>query len=642
MQFSSQDLTGMNEDGDLLKAFSKYLIGPNEHVIFDAFGPGCLYRQQMNIWTHWDYGLTLNPHAGDSRIRFYFDDNPRPSIDLSVDEYFGGMKAGFAPFTFMDSANAPDPVIPGDKRFAVSYYPLTFAKRLRVTVTPVDSIIKDGLAWYQFTYLLYPPSLNVRSWDPRKLDSSLVSSAARVFAVRGADPKPRAGNRSSPVSIKLPKGTAGTLFSVDGAGALASLKLKLAPFLIETFYDVRIRITWDGASEPAVDLPIGVFFGGGGKTLSVAPMIPRRKLANMFYGFDGSTREFYSFWPMPFWSSARIEIVNDSKEDIVVSGDVEQTPKDRLPYTKANSGYFHAAERLSSEEENGVFATALEAKGHGHVVGISFYSQDYSMDGDEFTYFDGNRTPQVHGDGTEDDHNQGWGGAAYQTPLWGSLIDGFTGAYRIYLNDSYVFSDEIKMRYEFSTWEDTKKAKTDIITYYYLAANDRRLIKVAPTALKLTDKLDIGNANDESLHDYRIDGQTWAGALTSSYDGYEKNVDLDSLTKDGRAFRGRSSFNINIDPENDGVRLRKLLSRSGNGVQIGSVWVDGVELAQPWGVIFNSSAPANQSWVDSEYELPARLTRGKSRLRIEIRHLKSTRNELNEFRYTVFSHVGGR
>ena len=42
------------------------------------------------------------------------------------------------------------------------------------------------------------------------------------------------------------------------------------------------------------------------------------------------------------------------------------------------------------------------------------------MDGDEFTYIDGSRTPQIHGDGTEDDHNQGYGG--------GKLIRNRSGA----------------------------------------------------------------------------------------------------------------------------------------------------------------------------------------------------------------------
>ena len=38
----------------------------------------------------------------------------------------------------------------------------------------------------------------------------------------------------------------------------------------------------------------------------------------------------------------------------------------------------------------------------------------------------------MHGDGTEDDHNQGWGGYAVQQPYWGGLINGFQGGYRLY------------------------------------------------------------------------------------------------------------------------------------------------------------------------------------------------------------------
>jgi hypothetical protein len=39
-------------------------------------------------------------------------------------------------------------------------------------------------------------------------------------------------------------------------------------------------------------------------------------------------------------------------------------------------------------------------------MGIMMYSKDWAVEGDEFTYVDGSRTPQIHGDGTEDDHNQ--------------------------------------------------------------------------------------------------------------------------------------------------------------------------------------------------------------------------------------------
>ena len=68
------------------------------------------------------------------------------------------------------------------------------------------------------------------------------------------------------------------------------------------------------------------------------------------------------------------------------------------------------------------------------------YSSGFAVDGDEFTYIDGSRTPQIHGNGTEDDHDQGWFGYAVQKPYWGGLTNGYQGAYRLYVSDSYVFN----------------------------------------------------------------------------------------------------------------------------------------------------------------------------------------------------------
>jgi hypothetical protein len=153
-----------------------------------------------------------------------------------------------------------------------------------------------------------------------------------------------------------------------------------------------------------------------------------------------------------------------------IAADIEQTPKERLSYSADAAGYFHAKQTKDSDPGHGLFASTFQEQGFGHIVGIGFYSQDYSVDGDEFTYLDGSHTPQIHGNGTEDDHNQGWGGTEYQQPLWGSLMNGCQAAYRIYMNDSYVFDDLVNINYEYSQYAATSNSKTDVVFYYYKAA----------------------------------------------------------------------------------------------------------------------------------------------------------------------------
>lgn len=257
------------------------------------------------------------------------------------------------------------------------------------------------------------------------------------------------------------------------------------------------------------------------------------------------------------------------------------------------------------------------------------------MDGDEFTYIDGSRTPQIHGSGTEDDHNQGWAGAAYQKPLWGALTNGYEAAYRIYMNDNYIFNKDITINYEYSKCKGwSKGGDSDITVFYYKAAS--------PAVLTLTDELNVGNEISERAHSYCISKQTRWETLTSAYDGYEQKVDYDTLTDDGRAHCGASQFTMKLDPENSGVRLRKRLNRAGNGVQTVKVFIDDKEIGI-WHFVQSSFAPVNQSWVESDYEIPASFTQGKTKVTVRLEYVDSDGNngEVNEYYYWMFCYPKG-
>ena len=66
-QFCTFDRAGDNYDWDY---FALYMEPNGEAVLFDATGPGCLYRQQMNIWM--TAGNCL-PDTKGVNIRYYFD-----------------------------------------------------------------------------------------------------------------------------------------------------------------------------------------------------------------------------------------------------------------------------------------------------------------------------------------------------------------------------------------------------------------------------------------------------------------------------------------------------------------------------------------------------------------------------------------
>jgi hypothetical protein len=617
-QFSSYDPSASNNDGNFKTAYTKYIDANGEYVIFDAAGPGCLYRQQINVWSR-----GRQKQAGKAHIKYYFDNEPKPRLDLAIDDLFGGKIAPFTdPFAFLDSL----------PRFGILYYPFPFKKRLKVTTTDDLTRLADPYtaSWYQYTYLTYEDDKAVTTWAGPLEDSPRVRSQ---WTHLGLDPKSTAGNVTVSNTVAIPKARSAVLAELRGAGSIASLKLRLEPYGREQFYHAILRIYWDGARRPAVEMPLGLFFGGGGESYANCRPVPEISLRTLFYGFDGTNHEFYCYWPMPYWRSARLELDNQSGVDLQpVSCVLEYKPASVLAYPAGQAGYFRAKRTLARDPGRGLFNTVFEESGRGHVVGISFYSTRYAMDGDEFTYLDGSRTPQIHGDGTEDDHNQGYGGAAYQKPLWGGLVNGYQSAYRLYYNDPYIFNQHIKINYEFSREGGRDYGgETDVAVYYYKAASAGHLA--------LTDQLDVGDPASEAAHHYSITGQTWAGTRRSGYDGYERDYEYDSCQDDGRAFAGCSEFTAAISPANHGVKLRRRLFRSGNGRQCALVYVDGVPVSErPWDVCTFSSAPSYQGWFDADFEIPAAYTQGKRKLRLKVQNAGGGKSEINEFYYWVYSY----
>lgn len=659
-QVLSYDPTGGNWDHHFQAAFVKYAETHRqadgtealEYVIFDEYGLGCLYRQQMNAWfdrsgipNGWLPIGELNQPRADANVRCYFDDEPAPRVDLHLKDFFGAKLPPFdAPLGFLDSA----------RLFADLYYPFPFQHRLKITLRQnAASFTNMDVKWYQYTGLSFPADFKIDSGEGIHADATAVK---QLWAQVGANPNGLTGTVRQTSRAALKPGETKTIWHTRQAGSLVGLKLRVTPYCREIFYDTTIRIYWDGQPEPAVDLPLGYLFGGGGKDYSTtAVQVAEMTLTNLMFGFSKASGELYTYWPMPFWRSARIELVNQSGvripelvcETWFKSARIRRYPADA-------TGYFHAKRTTDRDPDGlGFRGVAFVETGRGHVVGKVFYSDRYDMDGDEFTYIDDSRTPQIHGSGTEDDHNQGWAGRAVQQPLWGGLFNGYNGAYRLYLNDCYIFNRSVAITYEYSL---TKRERfpnggsTDVTVVYYKAGGGSNL--------QLTDEIDVGNHFSERQHNYHLTGQTWQGIRKDEYDGYERNLDYGICTDDGRSFRGASEFTVTVDAKNEGVRLRKRINRAGNGVQTAEVRVDGVKVPRPWHIVTASfdtgPRPENggtalqpamatgrsiDGWYDSDFELPASLTRGKSQLKIVVKYLAAPfKSDINEFYYWVYSY----
>lgn len=185
-----------------------------------------------------------------------------------------------------------------------------------------------------------------------------------------------------------------------------------------------LRMTWDNHEFPSVECPIGDFFGNGwGLTYNFSSPFLACAPQN--------GRALVCYFPMPFKSGAKIEVINQSPdfpvERLYYYVDYEESP---IP---TNTGYFHAffnqeltepenAERDENEwfllrpygnhptdQDNFLI---VETQGKGHLVGLNYYVNNpgpmWYGEGDDMILIDGEPWPGLHGTGTEDYFNTSW------------------------------------------------------------------------------------------------------------------------------------------------------------------------------------------------------------------------------------------
>jgi len=281
----------------------------------------------------------------------------------------------------------------------------------------------------------------------------------------------RSGGNGDNVYMIKP-GESRTIFDVQGAGIIDHIWVTMGP-RPETLNrsDVILKMYWDGMKEPSVLSPIGPFFGQGWNESYDYTSMP------LSVGPAGGTG-MVSYFQMPFAKGAKIVIENQA--DINIEAFyfyVDYVEMDKLP---ANTGRFHAwfnrqitnaAEDGENEwqalhpfgknldgKDNYVFANI---KGDGHFVGVNYYVQNPSImwygEGDDMFFVDGEKTPSLHGTGTEDYFNTSWcPRSIFLTPFYGyprvsNYETGWlyrTHLYRFNITDPIYFKKSLKATIE--------------------------------------------------------------------------------------------------------------------------------------------------------------------------------------------------
>lgn len=259
--------------------------------------------------------------------------------------------------------------------------------------------------------------------------------------------------------VPIDQGQTQTLAELKGPGQITHIWFAVKCVDPKHLRRLILRIYWDGASTPAVESPLGDFFGVG-----------HARVATYQSAFFSTTHTRHSMgwgmamncWvPMPFARSARIEIVNDCEtavRDFYYIIDYRI-----LPTVPDDMRYFHAQWRREQFEGDGKNNyLVLDTEGRGHFVGcnlsVTNFSDEWWGEGDGMFFIDGESSPSLHGTGTEDYFCQGWGMhevshqynglSLAERPIPQSRHRGLFTCYRVHVMDPVPFAKSLIMSIE--------------------------------------------------------------------------------------------------------------------------------------------------------------------------------------------------
>ncbi len=408
----------------------------DEGVLFESEGPGVITR----IWMTSGEGVSqpLDPGA---TIRIYLDHAQQPIFEGPLPSLFDGSSP---PFTL--------PLVGDRDRSSggnFSYVPIPFAQHCKVTLEESA----EANLWFQFNYQLLTSDGAVTSF---RGDEDL-SELRRLLSLRGSHPRPvpQQGRR---VERSL-SASNGQLLNLRGAGEITGLVLDLPRSAWKT---TSLVATFD--EQTTVDVVLADLFGQG----------PQGDAGtrSLLIGVDAQNR-LYSFFPMPFFSSARLAL---KSPEPLPEGRVTLFVRDDPP--PEGRGLFGAQLATSDGAVIGRPHPFLRVDHAGKWVGLASWlgssgSRQY-LEGDDRIYLDGDSKPTLHGTGTEDIFNAGFyfDQGPFGLALHGAPFDQprprspRTLAYRLMLGDAISFERSIRAELEAGPTGDLALIARSVAYYY--------------------------------------------------------------------------------------------------------------------------------------------------------------------------------
>ena len=640
-----------------------YQTADNGNVALDLEGAGVVAFIRYNHWhgSPWHYLVDGMDHV----LRESMTANPKAKLKDSVFMPDGPFREPFA-YTWATTKGAD-----------LIWTPIAFKKSFRMSYERTHY----GTGYYIYNQFVPGAKLSspLRAWDGKSApDRDVVDLVNRA----GSDLLPPA---DSPQAKAMELSADGGTVSVPKDGPVSVAELSGGPSMLRAinfsvpaaeavdFGCARLRITWDDRRRPSVDAPVSLFFGTG-------TLYNRTGAEYLVKAFPVSVRfrdgrvELACYFPMPFFRSARIELLGNGQAPLT---DVRWATCRALYRGPANHvGYFHATYRDHGKPTPGKDLVLLDTRSEedsdqwsGSLVGTSFIFSDRgelrTLEGDPRFFFDDSRTPQAQGTGTEEWGGGGdyWGGATMTLPFAGHPTgarsameardseDQIESAYRFLLADLMPFGKNALIQLEHGGTDESTEHYRTVAFWYGLPA----------ASLVQTDSLKVGEPKSEVRHQYVSPDASPPYEITSIYevgvDRFHGAVVVPPEMDTGRKSTGASEFTLKIDPANVGVMLRRKLDYSFPN-QRATIWI--ADASKPealareskpeaqasgepsaWrsaGVWYLAGAntcvysnpkdelgptqhvvrTSNRRFRDDEFLLPLELTEGRSAIRVRV------------------------
>lgn len=259
------------------------------------------------------------------------------------------------------------------------------------------------------------------------------------------------GRKGRPCLLDVPSGATVTLADIRGPAIIQHIwltvtdKTAAGDFVLR---DLVLRIYWENATQPSVEVPLGDFFCNGHA---------RRCLVTSQPFVVNPTGGYNCYLPMPFLQAARITLENQHAGTIPhLFYQITYTEVDNLP---ENAGYLHAHWRRANPVAPGEDFLLLETSGSGQYFGAYFawtqLGSPFWWGEGELKFFidDDQEFPTICGTGTEDYVGGAWSfGATYSTawlgyPLWLEKASQppLHGLYRFHVPDPVRFQKRLRV-----------------------------------------------------------------------------------------------------------------------------------------------------------------------------------------------------